>query len=91
MTHITPVPWYRVEPYSQVFSEIDAQLYTVLNVDTSCLPHLVTAVDPFGKIVMRTVEPWSNAHTVHPSNEGEAIVNLAQKFDIEGATTINER
>jgi hypothetical protein len=77
------VPWWRVVPYRQVISERDGALYTVLNIDISRCPHVVTAFDPAGRITVRTVDPNANAYLAIPE-EPEALAVIARYFTIEG-------
>jgi hypothetical protein len=77
------VPWWRVVPYQQVISERDGSLHTVLNVDITRYPHVVTAFDPAGRITVRTVDPNANAYLAVPE-ESEALATIAHYFVIEG-------
>jgi hypothetical protein len=81
-------PWWRVVPYQQVISERDGSLYTVLNVDITCWPHVVTALDPAGRAVLRTVDSWANAYLAIPE-EPEALATIARYFTIEGLEIID--
>jgi hypothetical protein len=77
------VPWWRVVPYQQVISERDGSLHTVLNVDITRYPHVVTAFDSAGRITVRTVDPSANAYLAVPE-EPEALAAIARHFTIEG-------
>jgi hypothetical protein len=77
------VPWWRVVPYQQVISERDGSLHTVLNVDITRWPHVVTASDPAGRIVVRMIDSNANAHLAVPE-EPEALAAIARHFTIEG-------
>jgi len=85
---IRPVAWGHVERYSQVVSEYDGTLCTIVHVDRRACPYQVVALRPDGQLVVRSVEPWSNAHVVEPEF-GDALVIIAQHFHIEGMETIN--
>jgi hypothetical protein len=77
------VPWWRAALYQQVVSERDGALYTVLNIDISRCPHVVTASDSAGRITVRAVDTWANAYLAVPE-EPEALATIARHFTIEG-------